>query len=148
MEWHMRWRSVPPWGCVPVTPAGTVPGSPSPTDPCTPHWLSATASCLLHGACCFPTDLHICFQICNWDKKKKTENSQLFYILYLSLGRLLNFSTGAWVAQLVKCLPSAQVRISGFWAPCSAGSLLLPPSLPLITDHSLSLYPSLSSSNK
>ena len=39
---------------------------------------------------------------------------------------------GAWVAQLVKCLPSAQVKISGSWdgasrwAPCSMGSLLLP----------------------
>ena len=39
---------------------------------------------------------------------------------------------GAWVAQLVKCLPSPQVMILGsrVWAPClapwSAGSLLLP----------------------
>ena len=47
-----------------------------------------------------------------------------------------NFSTrDAWVAQSVKCLPSAQVMISGSWdrapcwAPCSARSLLLP--LPL-----------------
>ena len=44
---------------------------------------------------------------------------------------------GAWVAQLVKCLPSAQVMIPGFWdqalhrAPCLAGSLLLPlPAVP------------------
>ena len=48
---------------------------------------------------------------------------------------------GAWVAQWVKPLPSAQVMISGSWdrvphrAPCSAGSLLppllsLPASLP------------------
>ena len=43
---------------------------------------------------------------------------------------------GAWVAQLVKRLPSAQVMVPGSWdraphrAPCSAGSLLLPPPLP------------------
>ena len=45
------------------------------------------------------------------------------------------FFSGAWVAQWVKPLPSAQVMISGSWdrvrhrALCSAGSLL-PPSLP------------------
>jgi len=39
---------------------------------------------------------------------------------------------GAWVAQPVKRLPLAQVMIPGswdrvlHWAPCSAGSLLLP----------------------
>ena len=44
---------------------------------------------------------------------------------------------GAWVAQSVKCLPSAQVMIPGSWdgaprqAPCSVGSLLLPLPLPL-----------------
>ena len=43
---------------------------------------------------------------------------------------------GAWVAQWVKPLPSAQVMISGSWdrgphrALCSAGSLLPPLSLP------------------
>jgi len=49
---------------------------------------------------------------------------------------------GAWVAQSVKHLPSAQVTISGSWdrvlrwALCSAGSLLLP--LPPAHAHSLS----------
>ena len=44
---------------------------------------------------------------------------------------------GAWVAQLVKHLPTAQVMISGSWDPvpgqafCSAGTLLLP--LPLLS---------------
>ena len=44
---------------------------------------------------------------------------------------------GAWVAQSCKCLPLAQVMISGSQdgalgqAPCSVGSLLLPLSLPL-----------------
>ena len=43
----------------------------------------------------------------------------------------------AWVAQLVKCLPSAQVMFSGSWdpalhqTPCSVGSLLPPLSLSL-----------------
>ena len=43
---------------------------------------------------------------------------------------------GAWAAQSVERLPSAQVMILGFWdraprwAPCSARSLLLP--LPLL----------------
>ena len=38
---------------------------------------------------------------------------------------------GTWVAQSVKCLPSAQVMVPGSWdqaphrAPCSAGDLLL-----------------------
>ena len=49
---------------------------------------------------------------------------------------LRKISRGALVAQLVKCLLSAQVMISGSWdralrrAPCSLGSLLLPLSLP------------------
>ena len=44
--------------------------------------------------------------------------------------------SGTWVAQLVNCLPSAQVMIPGSWdraphrTPCSVGSLLLP--LPLL----------------
>ncbi|CAD7677121.1 unnamed protein product [Nyctereutes procyonoides] len=44
---------------------------------------------------------------------------------------------GAWVAQSVKPLPSAQVMIPGSWdraphgTPCSAGSLLLPLPFPL-----------------
>ena len=56
-----------------------------------------------------------------------------------------------WVAQSVKCLPSAQVMISGSWdqalhqAPCSAGSLLLLLPLPLLV-LSLSLSLSLSHS--
>jgi len=56
---------------------------------------------------------------------------------------------GAWVAQLVGRLPSAQVMIPGSWdqaphrAPCSAGSLLLP--LPLLLPL---LVLSLSLSNK
>ena len=43
---------------------------------------------------------------------------------------------GTWLVQSVKHLPSAQVMIPGswdgapHWAPCSAGSLLLPPLLP------------------
>ena len=52
---------------------------------------------------------------------------------------------GTWVAQSVKHLPSAQVRIPGswdrilHWAPCSAGSLLLPlPFLLLVISLSLS----------
>ena len=50
-----------------------------------------------------------------------------------------------WVAQSVKHLPSAQVMISGSWdgalgqAPCSVGSLLLPPPLPPACELSLSL---------
>ena len=45
-------------------------------------------------------------------------------------------NNGAWVAQLVKCLPSAQVMIPGSWdqAPCPdlslAGSLLFSVPLP------------------
>ena len=53
---------------------------------------------------------------------------------------------GHLVAQSVKCLPSAQVMISESWgralrwAPCSAGSLLLPLPLPLsLLMHVLSL---------
>ena len=43
---------------------------------------------------------------------------------------------GAWVAQLVKRLPLAQIMILESWdqvlhqAPCSAGSLILPLTLP------------------
>ena len=50
---------------------------------------------------------------------------------------------GAWVAQWVKCLPLAQIMISGSldraprWTPCSAGNLLLSLPLPLLL-HSLS----------
>ena len=57
---------------------------------------------------------------------------------------------GAWVVQWVKCLPSAQVLISGSWDgappqdPCLVGSLLLLPPLPLLV-HALSLYLSLKS---
>ena len=46
-------------------------------------------------------------------------------------------SWDAWVAQSVKHLPSAQVMLPGswdrtpHWAPCSAGSLLLPLPQPL-----------------
>jgi len=49
-----------------------------------------------------------------------------------------NKITGAWVAQLVKRLPSAQVMVPGswdgapHWAPCLAGGLLLPLPLPLL----------------
>ena len=52
---------------------------------------------------------------------------------------------GAWVAQLVKHLTCAQVMILGswdrvlHWAPCLAGSLLLPLPLPLPTACALSL---------
>jgi len=53
---------------------------------------------------------------------------------------------GAWVAQMVKHLPSAQVMIPGSWdqalcpAPCSAGSLLLLlPLPPLLFFFSFSL---------
>ena len=42
---------------------------------------------------------------------------------------------GTWVAQSIKCLPLAQVMISGSLephpAPCPMGSLLLPLLLPL-----------------
>jgi len=44
---------------------------------------------------------------------------------------------GAWVAQLVKCLPLAQVMISR--SPCSEGSLLFPPLLPLSAAPAFSL---------
>ena len=50
------------------------------------------------------------------------------YIISLSVYEIW----GAWVAQLVKHLPSTQVMVSGSWdqvphqAPFSAGSLLLP----------------------
>ena len=43
-----------------------------------------------------------------------------------------NYQLVVWVAQLVKRWPSAQVLIPGSWAPCSAGSLLLPLPLPVI----------------
>jgi len=52
---------------------------------------------------------------------------------------------GAWVAQMVKRLPSAQGMISRSWdraphrTPCLAGSLLLPLPLPLLTAPALSL---------
>ena len=45
---------------------------------------------------------------------------------------------GAWVAQLVKCMPSPQVMIPGswdgalLWVPCPAGSLLLTLCLPFL----------------
>ena len=54
-------------------------------------------------------------------------------------------SWGAWVAQLVKRLPSAQVTITGSWdpalgqAPCSVGSLLFPLPPLLLTPLVLSL---------
>ena len=44
---------------------------------------------------------------------------------------------GAWITQLVKHMPLAQIMIPRFWDPalhgasCSAGSLLLPLPLPL-----------------
>ena len=50
---------------------------------------------------------------------------------------------GAWVAQLLEPLPSAQIMISGSWvrallrAPGSVGSLLLP--LPLALPHAHAL---------
>ena len=58
-------------------------------------------------------------------------------------------NTEAWVAQLVKWLPLAQVKTSRswdsalHWAPCSEGSLLLfpllnPPALALSFSSSLS----------
>ena len=52
---------------------------------------------------------------------------------------------GAWVAQSIKHLPSAQVMIPGSWdralhqAPCSVGGLLLPLPLPNPLAHALSL---------
>ena len=52
---------------------------------------------------------------------------------------------GPWMAQSVKCLPSAHVIIPGsldgapHWASCSAGSLLLPLPLPLPPPDALSL---------
>ena len=51
-------------------------------------------------------------------------------------------SQGTWVSQSVKCLPLAQVMISGAWdgatqwTPSSVGSLLLPLPLPPAT-HAL-----------
>ena len=66
--------------------------------------------------------------------------------------RLQRLGEGAWVAQPVKHLPSAQVMIPGSWdpvprsAPGPAGSLLLPLPLPPICALLLSL--SLSLSNK
>ena len=60
---------------------------------------------------------------------------------------------GAWVTQLFKHLPSAQVMIPGSWdqtpheALCSVGMLLLPLPLPLFT-HAQSCSLSLSLSNK
>ena len=61
----------------------------------------------------------------------------------------------AWVAQLVKQLPSAQVMIPASWdrvphqAPCSAGSLLLPLTLPsTLSAYARSLSLSLSLTNK
>ena len=62
---------------------------------------------------------------------------------------MLQKTWGAWVAQSVKHLTSAQVMIRGSWdralhqAPCSTGSPLLPLSLPLLV-HVLSLSHSLS----
>lgn len=54
------------------------------------------------------------------------------------------FSSGNWVAQFIKHVPSAQVLISGSWdrtiyrAPCSTGSLYLPLLLLILTpSHSL-----------
>ena len=53
---------------------------------------------------------------------------------------------GAWVAQLVKNLPSAQVMISGSWdqapdqASCSERSLLVPPPLFLLPILSLKSF--------
>ena len=64
-----------------------------------------------------------------------------------------NSSRGAWVAQSVKCLPSAQVMIRGSWdralqwAPCSADSLFLPLPLPA-TPPAYALFLFLCLSNK
>ena len=52
----------------------------------------------------------------------------------------------AWVAQLVKHLPSAQVMIPRSWnqalgrAPCSVGSLLLPLLFPLPVLSKVNIY--------
>ena len=63
----------------------------------------------------------------------------------------IRLAWGAWVAQWVKPLPSAQVMISGSWdralhlVLCLAGSLLPPLSLPAsLPTHDLSLSLSLS----
>ena len=72
---------------------------------------------------------------------------------FKKLKKLKSHCGDTWVAQSVKRLPSAQVMILGSWgpvphlAPCSVGSLLLPPplSLPLLM---LSLPFSLSQINK
>ena len=71
------------------------------------------------------------------------------FIYCMGTCQLIRRSRGAWVAQSVKHLPSAQVMILGSWdqvphqAPCSAGSLLLslplPLLLPLLCSLSLSL---------
>jgi len=62
---------------------------------------------------------------------------------YVNAKRILENWRGAWVAQLVGRLPSAQIMIPGDRAPrrapCSSGGLLLPLPLPLPLLCSLSL---------
>ena len=72
---------------------------------------------------------------CSWEGTKNGDDR---------LVRSERHGRGAWVAQLVKGLPLAQVMILGSWdqalnwAPCSVGSLFLPLLLPLLV-HMLSL---------
>ena len=68
-----------------------------------------------------------------WDQVWAPSVEEHLYQLLVKNGK----EAGTWVAQWVKPPPSAQVMISGSWdraprwAPCLAGSLLPPLSLPV-----------------
>uniref|UniRef100_A0A452U7X2 Acyl-CoA-binding protein n=1 Tax=Ursus maritimus TaxID=29073 RepID=A0A452U7X2_URSMA len=67
-----------------------------------------------------------------WNQLKGTSREDAMKAYINKVEDLKKKYAGAWVAQMVGHLPSAQVMISGSWngalcrAPCSAESLLLP----------------------
>ena len=73
--------------------------------------------------------------VTGWHGSGEMRASGGYVFVFLFVFYLNSISQVTWVAQLVKHLPLAMVMIPGSWvgaphqAPCSAGSLLLPPPL-------------------